>query len=778
MDTTIICLLLASAIGIPTYLYWRRMMRSNQRKHDLQRDGFIVTLPTGLTEDRPTAFINGIGSTLNVDIIKNGGIPTIVFEVIATDKGIQHRVRFPEYDDEYLLGQLEAHLPGIDITPIEDEDDPEYTFAARVFMTNPRRPLQIANLRDYSTRLLKAIQTDYPGEMVTLQWVAASTDDKKDTETVVRPSFVGALVFGTKADSSATKTRSTRPEQHFAAVGRIAATAKDAGRAKGLVMQVLRALQSENDDNKIYAKQITDMSEVVEARTPTKSFGNLFTTSELVANLGLPIGDPQIPGLRQGAARRFPATENISRAGWVVGHSDVSGRPRPIAIDLDDIRRHVVMVGAPGTGKTAFANQGVIQIVSEGFGAIVMDAGTDISSERLYYRTLNTLPKSRMDDVVLINPSGDPQRSVALNLLDQGFGTAAIDIVMDTFIGLYPTVADTVNFREVVRHGLWALIEHGGHTIIDLAPLLAPRNDDEIRWAKSTIDSAEDQELIDFWARNPGAVPGHKERSKWEKKTEPVLNKLWNLTLDPNVRHLFGQSQSTVNIREILDTNKVLLVSLGGMDPDAAKLVANLLTTMIWRSTQTRAESGVDLERPNVLFVDEFQVLSGSHKTLADMLARGRALDLGVVLSSQFITRKAIDEDLRSTVLQAANTQIVFKAEGSEARLWSQQLGRHAVREEDISRLQKYHGIARMVGESSPVTFLAQAPLEPIQGRANEIERLNRDRYERDVSIIRREIETRRRPRSNVKPLTDDQPPKLQGRTEWNPDDPNNKKAS
>ena len=744
MDTTIICLLLASALGTPTYLYWRRMMRINQRKHDLNRDTFVITYPLGLTEDRPTAFINGIGSTLNVDITRNGGIPTIVFEVVATDRGIEHRMRFPSFDDEYLIGLLEASIPGMDISPCPDEDDVEYDFAVRLFMSYPHHPLKIANAQDYTTRLLKAIQTDHPGERVTLQWVVADTNLKKDETRIVHPSFTKALLVGSKPTEEPLSKGGRRAtnEQHFVASGRIAAKAGSVERAQQLVRQVLRGLQSENDHNKIYAVEIKDFTEVTEARTPIKNLGALFSTSELVANIASPIGDPSIPGLRQGAARRFPATENIAREGWVFGHSDVSGRPRPVALALPDVLRHVVLVGAPGTGKTVFANQGLSQIIDAGFGAIVMDAGTDISRERLYYRQLDTMPAHRIVDVILINPAADRERSVSINLLDQGFGTAIIDIIIDTYVGLYPSIADTVNFREIVKHGLLTLIEHGGYTIIDLPSLIAPRNPAERQWANRLIDTVKDPELRDFWARNPGAKATND--TKWERKTEPVLNKLWNLTLDPSVRYLFGQTKSTVNIRQALRDNKIVMVSLGGMDPQAAQQVANLLTTMIWRATQVMEDSGTRPEQPNVLFVDEFQIISGSHATIADMLARARALGLGLVLATQFISRQSIQQDLRDTVLRATNTQIVFKAEGREASIWAQQLGRSVVTDADITRIPQFHGIARMPGESSPVTFSTLRPLTPIPGRARQVQARSNDEYARPVEEIRREIDQRR----------------------------------
>lgn len=720
-------------------------MQSNQRKADLDHTTYDVIFPTNLTEDRPKAFLNALDGALTTDAPRGSGRPTVVFETIGTARGITHRTRFPSYDREFLEGQLDGHIDGIEVTPTPDDDEPDYTFAIRVYMTDPYASLRISSTKDHSTKILKAIQTDHPDERVTLQWIVAHSDVDKEVNaaSVPRPSFTRALIFGAKAPEP---TKRGQTEQTFVAVGRIAAVAPTQRRAEQLAAMVLRALQSENGTNKIYAKPIRNLTDLNTGATPTRKLGNLLTITELTALLGWPIGDPAIPGLRQGAARRFPATDAIAREGWVFGHSDVPGRRRPIALGTDWVTHHVALTGGPGTGKTSFMSNGVLQLVEKGLGVVVFDAGTDISTERLYYRVLNSLPMSRRDDVVLINPAGDTASAVSINLLDQDLGSAVVDIVEETFASLYPSIMEGVAFRELLRYGLKTLIEAGGYTLLDLAALLKPK-ESERQWAKELIESAVGPDIRDFWSRNPGAIdPSHKTALEWNRKVETVLNKLWQLTDDPAVRNLLGQTKSTVKLKDLLATNKVVLVSFGGMPPKSAQLLGNLLTNSLWRCAQVLRESDQEPDKPNIMLVDEFQIVAGQ-ETLADILARGRALKFSLVLATQFITRPTISNDLQVTVLQNARTQIVFGTSGREASLWAQQLGRGVVSDTDISRLLPYHGIARLVNESSPVTFTALKPPTPndTSNVSAHVQAASQRTYGRPVAGIRAETEARRR---------------------------------
>ncbi|MGW6120421.1 type IV secretory system conjugative DNA transfer family protein [Nocardia sp. NPDC055165] len=773
-------ILLSILIGTPTYLVWDDMKIKNQRAHDLKRDRFELIFPNDLRAEQVQDFARSIGRSLDNKLARFAGVPTVVFEVVASDKGISHYLRVPHVDSEYLQGQLDGHLPGIDVSPVESGIEGFGTsplFGVDLRMSDPLRPLRINSVVAHSTKILKAIYTDHPGETVVLQWIVSHSNGSKlpdDGRTVMtsKPTLLGAFVFGLEAKPGEIKDRQIKAvEQQFAAAGRIVATAKDSKRAEQLVSKLTHALQSENKTNliqvgrKIPADRLEEV--VTQALTPPR-FASQLTVTELSALAGWPLGNIQLPGLRQGSARRFPATEAFAREGWVLGHSDVPGRNRPIALSPAHMPKHTIIVGSSGSGKTSLMGNGGIQVAQQGYGLFVIDAGTDVSQERLFYRVLNGLPVKRLRDIVLVNPAENREFPVSINLLDQGFGLGVIDQIVGVFETLYPSIKEGVSVRELLYFGLWTLLEAGGYTLIDLASLLSPRNPVERAWAKQLIEGVKDPELKDFWDRNPGATAdptsGRSTKAdEWARYVQPLHRRLWQLAGRPEIRNIIGQTKSTINLREIVAHNKILLVSVGGLPDDTAELFSTLIFNQLWAiAQQTR------VEKMNVLMIDEFQVAANVRGGLPDVLARGRAHKLGLVLGTQFITRRVIGAELQGSVINNTATKIVLKSSAQEAALWARELGGRQVAETDISKLRPYHGMAQIAndaGDSSPVTFRALKPPESTGITRLALDR-NLQRYGRPVEQVREEIANRRQPAVKATRAA-----KPQGITDYDPDE-------
>lgn len=719
-------------------------MKSNQRQHDLGRDSYDLILPKGLSEDRVIAFANSIGRNLAGDVAKFGGVPTMVFEVIGTDRGITHRLRVPSRDAEYLIGQLEAHVPGIDITPTPEDEDPDYTFGVRLYETNPERLLSIKNARDHSTKILKAVQIDEPGERVILQWVITHSElTKYDSAPPSRPSFMRALIFGVPETDK--KPPQPVDEQQFVAAGRIAAVANDEKRAQRLIMNVLRSLQSENSDNKIYAKPVNGMNltpDVSNAATPIKKLGNLISVTELVSLIGWPIGDPDIPGVSQGAPRRLPASEIIPRQGRILGHSNVPGRERPVALDYDNATEHMFIGGRTGQGKTVQMANSAYADMHNDFGVIVIDASSSESTETMFNRTLQYIPKHRIDDVITIHVAADTDNPVGFNLFDQGAGRGVIDQIVGVFETLYPMTGSGVAVRDLLYHGLWTLIEHGDLTFVDLAPLITPRNPAEIAWAEKVKRDVTSPELIEFWERMKGMRPTY---------AETLHNKLWQLSGRPEIKAMIGQTKSTVKIRDVLENNKILLVSLSGLPKDSAELLGSLLTSTIWSAAQS-----MQPKRPNFLYLDEFQVSANVQDGLDDMLARARKHGLGITLATQYI--ETISRELKTGIINNTGTRVIYSTSSTEANTWIPEFGgRKLFSENDFTQVKKHHAIATIQtsdGVSPPVTIKALKPYEPT-GVADLARDRSRQKYGRPAGEVRQEIEQRKRDETQFKPKKD-----------------------
>lgn len=732
-------------------------------RHDEYSEAFELVHPKDLSGESVTDFARAIGNSLDNRIAKWSQPPTVSFEVLWSPKGFVHRIRVPYIDSEYIKGQLEAHLPGIDIEPVGQLVSVPYQFGVELAMTNSMRPLRIHKAEAHARKILESMRTDEPDDEVLLQWLITHSHHHKIGEgdkVHKTPSFWQALFLGADAPKDQVKEMSVKSvEQQFSAAGLIAAKGKTEHRAQQLVMKVLRALQSENSDNRIYAKPVrNDLAKRANEADPPRSFLNVprfrsqLTVSELASVIAWPIGDPQIPGLKQGAARRFPPTDNIARAGRVFGHSDVPGRKhRPVALEHKDALLHQIVVGASGSGKSTLLCNTATQDIAAGHGLVLIDAGTDVSPERLYSRVLESLPPHRLNDVIAVGLSDSSDYPVGINLLDQGFGLGMIDQIVAVFETLYPAIKTGVSVRELLHHGLWTLIEHGGYTVIDLASLINPRTATERAWASEMIKGVKDPELKDFWDRHSGALakPDSKEALDWARYIQPLQNRLWQLAGRPEIRHVLGQTHSTINLKQVLMENKVLLISLGGLPQDSAELFGTLISNTLWAAAQA-----VLPVKSNFLYLDEFQVTSNIQGGMSDILARARARKLGLVMATQFLSSKSIDPELQGAVINNTGTKVVLKVSAQEAAIWTRELGNRLVQDTDITKLRRYHGIAQIAnsaGDSTPVTFKSLLPTPPT-GVAKRALQLSRDKYAKNVTEVRKEITARRSPKSTAIP--------------------------
>ena len=115
-----------------------------------------------------------------------------------------------------------------------------------------------------------------------------------------------------------------------------------------------------------------------------------------------------------------------------------------IALTLNDRRRHTLVIGKTGVGKSTVLRNMAVQDIAEGRGFALLDPHGDIAEE-----LLDCIPKSRVNDVVYFNPAamGHP---VGFNLLG------------DVDVDARPMVATGVvaAFRHVWRDSWGPRLEH------------------------------------------------------------------------------------------------------------------------------------------------------------------------------------------------------------------------------------------------------------------------------------------------------------------------------
>ncbi|RAN78027.1 hypothetical protein B5P43_18520 [Bacillus sp. SRB_336] len=710
------------------------MRLKKQEELDSQRQSFLITFPNDLTEERILALLRVLSSSIHSGIERIWGVKTIVFETWATSTGIKHRVLLPWQIADQVTSHMRNQIPGLIIEQDKTRQRPAWNHAVEIGMARPGHQLKVGNATDMSTGILTAAaQALTDGEAAVVQWIITPATGSNEF------SILGSL-FGREESKESIADRQKKLEHpNFLAAGRIAAIASTDARARFLVGGLVDVLKSSNGGNaflKVQGGATAVVGDRINQATTPWLFPCQFNVPEFAALAGFPIGAPFIPGLPRASSRHLYATEEVSRGGRLLGKSNYPGHPRPIALDYKYALVHSFIDGASGNGKSTLMANWAAQDMANGYGLIVIDASNSDSDETLFRRTLGYIPDNRLGDVIIMDINKSLDRPVGFNVLDQGHAHMVVDQISGLIQQLYPD-SKGVWTRELLHHGLYALIDHGNSAIMDLMTLIRPSTDTEKVWARDVIRSVKDPRIRQFlveWL-------AQKDDDR-RTKSQPLYDRLWQFNNRPEIHNILGQTESAFQVRDVLEHNKILLINLAGLPDETSALLGTLLFQSLWTAVQALTP-----EKANFIYLDEVQQMTRSSVNLGEVISQGRKHKFGLTLATQYLEGSKISAETKAAILNGVQTKVIFGIAGNEAKIWGQDFGRHLTVDDFISmkKHDAYAKIANSQGSGEPVSLTAAPPFIPVGNEAKAIE-LSSLKYGRPIEQVEADIATRRSP--------------------------------
>ncbi|NQD39951.1 type IV secretion system DNA-binding domain-containing protein [Glutamicibacter halophytocola] len=739
------------------------MKIKSQRQFDLERQTYLLRFPADLAADRVAALLRVLASGIRPGITRFMGVETIVFETRSNGAGITHRMIVPRPLAERITAQVRHHLPGVIIELDRTRTRPHWDDVIEVGMSNGSRQLSFNNATDLSTALLTAAsQAMNQDEELVLQWVLSPSAFERfpSKEMPVASNgfgLVSSLLQETASREEVEDRRAKLSEANFLAIGRIASVAKSRTRARYLnqgVFDVLKTADSHSTRFKLSVPRdlIEGSRRINEAVTPWL-FPAQVNVLELSALLGIPIGNPFIPGLPRPSARQLFATEEVARTGRLIGTSNYPGHKRPIALSYDQADKHAFIAGGTGSGKSTLMANWAAQDMANGYGVIVIDASNSDSEETLFNRTLSYVPHHRLSDVIVMDVNKSKDRPVGFNVFDQGHSHMVVDQISNLIQHLY-SESKGVWTRELIHHGLYALIDHGNTTLMDLMTLIRPDTESEKVWAKSVIRSVKDVRIRRFW--DDWLLLKEEER---KTKSQPIYDRLWQFSNRPEIHNILGQEKSAFQTRDVLANNRILLVNLAGLPEETAGLLGTLIFQSLWTTAQ-----GLSPEKTNFIYLDEVQQMTRTSINLADLMARGRKHKFALVSATQYLEGSKIDDETKAAIINNTGTKVIFSISEREAKLWRGEFGKQVTYEDFVNnnRYDAYAKIANSVNNGAPVSLTAIPPLAPFN-LGELAKKLSDTKYGLPVEQLEQQILNRRTP----EPVPENQRPNF-GRRKLN----------
>jgi len=390
---------------------------------------------------------------------------------------------------------------------------------------------------------------------------------------------------------------------------------------------------------------------------------------------------------------------------------------KKFGIKLDDRRRHVYIIGKTGMGKTALIQNMAIQDIQSGRGVGFIDPHGE-AAEKL----LDFVPSKRINDVVYVNPA-DMDYPIAFNVMEN-VGLEQRHLVagglMAAFKKIWPDVW-SARMEYILNYCILALLEFPGSTLLGINRMLS-----DPAFRAKVVERVADPIVKSFWVNE---FARYAQRYETEA-TAAIQNKVGQFISAPLIRNVVGQVKSSINMREIMDSRKIIIMNLskGRIGEDNSRLLGALLITKLQLAAMSRVDILEQKRQDFFLYVDEFQ--NFATESFVNILSEARKYRLSLILAHQYIAQ--MDEEVRDAVFGNIGTLITFRVGAEDAEFLEKELSPEFYAT-DIVNLAKYNIYLKLMINGlagRPFSATTLPPFLPeLQSNKEKIIKASRERY-------------------------------------------------
>lgn len=402
-------------------------------------------------------------------------------------------------------------------------------------------------------------------------------------------------------------------------------------------------------------------------------------------------------------------------------------RREKFGIKTDDRRRHMYLIGKTGMGKTTMLENMVYQDIIAGRGVALVDPHGD-----LVEKILDFIPKSRVNDVIYFNP-GDIYNPIAFNVLES-LNPDTRHIAASGLIGIFKKLwADSWGPRleYLLRNAILALMDSKNTTILGIMRMLSNKE-----FRKKVVSNIQDPIVRSFWVDEYSKYTG----SFQVEAINPIQNKVGQFSSTPLIRNIIGQVKSSINIRDIMDNQKILLLNLskGRIGEDASALLGAMMITKIQLAAMERVDIPEEKRKDFYLYVDEFQ--NFATESFAGILSEARKYRLNLIVANQYIEQ--LDEKVIPAIFGNVGTIISFRIGPIDAEVITKEFT-PTVEEDNLVNLNKFDVYLKLMIDgvaSDAFSATGLPPLAKLEGNGAKIIKISKERYGIPREIVEEKI--------------------------------------
>lgn len=398
------------------------------------------------------------------------------------------------------------------------------------------------------------------------------------------------------------------------------------------------------------------------------------------------------------------------------GRAEFRNKMSTFGIKKQDRRKHVYVIGKTGTGKSTLIANMAINDMRNKEGLAVIDPHGDLSEILLDY-----IPSFRLNDVVYLEPFNQTH-PFWLNPLDVKF-PAHKELVASGIVSIFSKLYSYSwgpRLEYILRNVILTLLEVPDSTLVMVPDLLADFN-----FRKKIVDKLEDRVLYNFWVNEFDKMH---PRLKSEA-IAPIQNKVGQFVASPTIRQIIGHPSSTINLEEIMNQGKILILNLsqGKLGEDNAALLGAMFITKMQLAAMNRVNMPEEQRKDFYLYVDEFQNFATT--SFIKILSEARKYRLDLILANQYVGQ--VEEQVQKAIFGNAGTLVSFIIGAQDAHALSREFGQW-YKEEDLVNLGAYQIVIKLaIDNLTSLPFHALTlPLPKSRNQNREkVIRLSQERY-------------------------------------------------
>ncbi|MBP6916800.1 ATP-binding protein [Candidatus Saccharibacteria bacterium] len=434
------------------------------------------------------------------------------------------------------------------------------------------------------------------------------------------------------------------------------------------------------------------------------------------------------------ASKQVDGPQNIMEGGLLLGYNVFRGVKKPIRLSENDRRRHIYVVGQTGTGKSKFLENLAVQDMLEGRGFAFVDPHGD-SAEVL----LGMVPKERTEDIIYFCPA-DMDYPMGLNIFEYQTEDQKDFLIQEAIAMLYK-LYDPMHqgimgprYEHLFRNAALAVMaDPAGGTFIDIPKLFR-----DPQYVNQKLKYVKDNTVREFWLKE---IPQSQRSSEFGDMTNWFNSKFGAFLSNQMMRNIIGQTKSAFDIREIMDSGKILLVNLskGRTGELNSQLLGMIFVMKFQAAAMSRANVPEDQRRDFCLYVDEFQ--NFSTESFATILSEARKYRLSLTVANQFVSQ--LSDEIRDAVFGNIGTIVAHRVGISDAELLAKYFD-PVFDVDDLERLPTANTIVHMLIGGVPAQPFSMVNL-PMLAHGNKqladaLKQLSAAKYGKPKSIVEAEI--------------------------------------